>query len=67
MDELFGSAGFAAADTAMKERIEREIGLTALLDGDISPDETAVTAHFGEKTKDAATDGQSDELNEIKE
>lgn len=31
MDELFGSSGIAAADTGRKERIEREIGLLALV------------------------------------
>ncbi|KAI7395149.1 hypothetical protein KC336_g15961, partial [Hortaea werneckii] len=31
MDELFGSGGFAQRDLEMKNRIEREIGLTALL------------------------------------
>lgn len=38
MDELFGSgdARFAAEDLARKERIERDIGLTALLNGDVS-------------------------------
>lgn len=34
MDELFGEAGFAQADLTLKQRIEREIGLTALLYGD---------------------------------
>ncbi|GAB7365028.1 hypothetical protein MBLNU230_g5809t1 [Neophaeotheca triangularis] len=34
MDELFGAVGFAQDDLARKERIEREIGLTALLDGE---------------------------------
>lgn len=35
MDELFGSGDtrFAADDLARKERIERDIGLTALLNG----------------------------------
>lgn len=33
MDELFGSPGFAQADKERKEKIERDIGLTALLDG----------------------------------
>ena len=33
MDELFGEVGFAAADMARKEKIERDIGLTALLGG----------------------------------
>lgn len=38
MDELFGSgdARFAAEDLARKQRIERDIGLTALLHGDDS-------------------------------
>ena len=31
MDELFGEVGFAQADIETKARIEREIGLTALL------------------------------------
>jgi len=36
MDEIFGSgeARFAAEDAARKDRIERDIGLTALLHGD---------------------------------
>lgn len=39
MDELFGEVGFAAADHARKERIERDIGLFALLNGeDVTPD-----------------------------
>lgn len=33
MDELFGEVGFAQADKERKERIERDVGLTALLDG----------------------------------
>jgi len=33
MDELFGAAGFAEADNALKARIEKEIGLTALIYG----------------------------------
>lgn len=37
MDELFGDAGFAEADQALKSRIERDIGLTALLYGDSEP------------------------------
>ena len=31
MDEIFGEVGFAHADMSTKARIEREIGLTALL------------------------------------
>lgn len=38
MDELFGEVGFAQADLQLKAQIEREIGLTALLDGeDVEP------------------------------
>lgn len=33
MDELFGEAGFAQADLALKQRIEKDIGLTALIYG----------------------------------
>ncbi|KAL1997629.1 hypothetical protein VTN02DRAFT_1234 [Thermoascus thermophilus] len=41
MDELFGSTGMAAEDARLKERIEREIGLLALLgeDDHVSDDE----------------------------
>ncbi|PWY75300.1 MFS monosaccharide transporter [Aspergillus sclerotioniger CBS 115572] len=35
MDELFGSEGMAAEDEALRQRIDREIGLTALLHGEI--------------------------------
>lgn len=34
MDELFGAAGFAAADAQLKADIERRIGLSALLGED---------------------------------
>ncbi|KAI7288060.1 hypothetical protein KC345_g265 [Hortaea werneckii] len=34
MDEIFGDAGLAHADNERKEKIERDIGLTALLGGD---------------------------------
>jgi hypothetical protein len=37
MDEIFGTGGearFAAEDAARKDRIERDIGLTAILHGD---------------------------------
>lgn len=47
MDELFGEVGFASADHERKQRIEREIGLTALLEGrDVTadiPDEKAAS------------------------
>lgn len=58
MDELFGSgnARFAAEDLARKERIEREVGLTALLSGDDSgfegkSDSGAEGHEFVEKAK----------------
>lgn len=58
MDELFGSgdARFAAEDLARKERIERDIGLTALLYGEDSGNEgksdSGAEGHeFVEKTK----------------
>ncbi|RAK98461.1 putative MFS monosaccharide transporter [Aspergillus ibericus CBS 121593] len=35
MDELFGSEGMAAEDEALRQRIDRDIGLTALLHGEI--------------------------------
>ncbi|OJI91530.1 hypothetical protein ASPTUDRAFT_38563 [Aspergillus tubingensis CBS 134.48] len=35
MDELFGSEGMAAEDEALRQQIDREIGLTALLQGEI--------------------------------
>ncbi|KAI4741599.1 putative MFS monosaccharide transporter [Aureobasidium sp. EXF-12298] len=56
MDELFGDAGFAEADLALKTRIERDIGLTALLYGDEEPTMT-------EKT-DAKSRGEEREFKE---
>ncbi|KAF7712316.1 MFS-type Sugar/inositol transporter [Penicillium ucsense] len=38
MDELFGATGMAIADEERKSRIEREIGLLALLGADDSPE-----------------------------
>ncbi|CAK44971.1 hypothetical protein CBS115989_6948 [Aspergillus niger] len=35
MDELFGSEGMAAEDEALRQRIDRDIGLTALLHGEM--------------------------------
>lgn len=34
MDELFGEAGFAQEDADRREKIERDIGLYALLNGE---------------------------------
>ncbi|KAI7544124.1 putative MFS monosaccharide transporter [Hortaea werneckii] len=52
MDELFGQAGFAAADAERKEKIEHDIGLTALLGGDEHagslPDEKTVSGSDSE-------------------
>ncbi|KAJ5381691.1 uncharacterized protein N7496_004119 [Penicillium cataractarum] len=44
MDELFGSTGIAAADEERKHRIEREIGLLALLGDEDSGVEESKTA-----------------------
>ncbi|KAL4800779.1 general substrate transporter [Aspergillus venezuelensis] len=41
MDEIFGQVGFAREDLERKARIEREIGLTALLGGDEPVTKTA--------------------------
>jgi hypothetical protein len=53
MDELFGDAGFAEADLALKTRIERDIGLTALLYGEEEPmmTETTNSKERGEETE----------------
>lgn len=48
MDEIFGEVGFAQADLAIKARIEREIGLTALLGDD---DRVASIAGPGKENK----------------
>jgi hypothetical protein len=47
MDELFGEVGFATADKELKEKIERDIGLTALLNGE---DSSEVRSSEEEKT-----------------
>jgi hypothetical protein len=44
MDEIFGEVGFARDDLERKARIEREIGLTALLDGTDGPNGGGVLA-----------------------
>ncbi|KAJ5691920.1 Major facilitator superfamily domain general substrate transporter [Penicillium macrosclerotiorum] len=42
MDELFGTSGMAAADAARKERIEREIGLLALVGVESADEKTGL-------------------------
>ena len=42
MDELFGEVGFAQADAERKAKIERDIGLTALLNGEDPPSAESV-------------------------
>lgn len=42
MDELFGAAGFAEADAALRAKIEREIGLTGLIYGTSNGEEEKV-------------------------
>ncbi|KAF4119783.1 transporter [Geosmithia morbida] len=55
MDELFGEAGHAQADADLKERIERDIGLTALLDAG----QEASSEKVGEpKAGDAASEAK---------
>ncbi|KAL4955460.1 general substrate transporter [Aspergillus filifer] len=49
MDEVFGEVGFAREDLERKARIEREIGLTALLYGDEPTTTTAGTGVLEEK------------------
>ncbi|KAK4552452.1 hypothetical protein LTR86_010295 [Recurvomyces mirabilis] len=61
MDELFGAAGFAAADLALKARIEREIGLTQLL-GD--EDRNASVGGMEKMRKD--NEEVADEKDEVK-
>lgn len=56
MDELFGEAGFAQEDSDRREKIERDIGLHALLNGEETPKEKAAP----ELKADEA--GVSDEL-----
>ena len=55
MDELFGAVGFATADAERKERIEHEIGLTALLNGE--------THAPGLATVDKVADGSDSDKN----
>ncbi|GKZ22429.1 hypothetical protein AbraIFM66951_004650 [Aspergillus brasiliensis] len=40
MDELFGSEGMAAEDEALRQQIDRDIGLTALLHGEMIDEST---------------------------
>jgi len=42
MDELFGSAGFAEADNALRLKIEQEIGLTGLIYGTSNGEEEKI-------------------------
>jgi hypothetical protein len=52
MDEIFGEVGFAAADRERKEKIERDIGLTALLNGE----EHVAEKHIPGESKDSDSD-----------
>lgn len=56
MDELFGEAGFAQEDADRREKIERDIGLYALLNGEETPKEKEAP---GLKAEEA---GVSDEV-----
>ena len=55
MDELFGEAGFAQEDADRREKIERDIGLYALLNGEEMPKEKEAPELKGEE-------GVSDEV-----
>lgn len=60
MDELFGQVGFAAADEALRQKIERDVGLTGLL-GDDEPDTVAPYEKKDgllEKTGDSSPEGE---------
>ena len=52
MDELFGAAGFAAADLQLKADIERRIGLTALLGDDEPADVSGYEKAKGEQNEE---------------
>ncbi|KAJ9300237.1 hypothetical protein DTO271G3_2354 [Paecilomyces variotii] len=58
MDELFGSTGMAAEDAALKARIEREIGLLALLGED--------GEHGYEEEEKAAVGGTTNNVEDVK-
>lgn len=71
MDELFGEVGFAQADMATKARIERQIGLTALLgdeerNASIGGGDVPAPA-IPEVSKGSGSDSASDDLVEKKE
>lgn len=51
MDELFGSVGLAAADSGRKERIEREIGLLALVGAEPSDEKHTEAGMFEGKAE----------------
>lgn len=53
MDELFGTAGLAAADAARKHRIESEIGLLALVGVEGVEEKRDVVADHSEDGKGA--------------
>lgn len=57
MDELFGAVGYAQADLARKEKIEHDIGLTALLEGDESVSAMAVTGRKFSVKEDSSEQG----------
>ncbi|KXL51301.1 hypothetical protein M433DRAFT_157583 [Acidomyces richmondensis BFW] len=71
MDELFGEVGFAQADMAAKARIERQIGLTALLgdeerNASVGGGDIPVPA-IPEIKEGSGSDAASDDLVEKKE
>jgi hypothetical protein len=61
MDEIFGSVGFASDDLARKQKIEDDIGLTALLNGGSVPDETLLEKAAFPDTKAVSGSDHSNE------
>lgn len=56
MDELFGAAGMAAADSERKARIESDIGLLALVGVETPETEKVIDTAHSEKVLDSKND-----------
>lgn len=61
MDEIFGEVGFAQADLARKEKIERDLGLTALLDGGLHGGDVAGAGRISDS--DSQDEAKKDAIN----
>lgn len=60
MDELFGEVGFAQADLARKQKIENDIGLTALLNGGSAADAPGLVSPTDSGSKVVADDSNDE-------